>query len=255
MRTAAVVLLMAAACAADRMVLMGDSWGTEGKKAFYDMLLAKNSNIDAQDICVAGSTAKQWAKEKSLQKAAIAALNQSDVEVVWLTLMGNDIKNELPVCALTGGSTDHCIAKVVADVTPNMEFLFNFIHTYAPKARIVGFGYDIMGFGKDNGVCHDLPTVLLPHCLGNTTCFNSHFLTIQGVWDDLAPQYSYVDKLNMLGSIQAASGDTNATLGSPDLTTYSPAGYYESNCIHPNHKGFTVIFDIMYDMYLKQFEH
>eukprot|EP00755_Sulcionema_specki_P004664 Sspe_Gene.30654::Locus_15146_Transcript_1_1_Confidence_1.000_Length_1020::g.30654::m.30654 len=108
--------------------------------------------------------------------------------------MGNDAKNRLPACGLEGHSPSECTAKIVAHCQGNMEKVLAAIAKANPKARVVGFGYDILGLGKDNGICHLLPVALFPKCGENITCFNQQFLSLQGVWEGLAKSHSFVER-------------------------------------------------------------
>eukprot|EP01059_Diplonema_ambulator_P011602 TRINITY_DN215_c0_g1_i1.p1 TRINITY_DN215_c0_g1~~TRINITY_DN215_c0_g1_i1.p1 ORF type:complete len:257 (+),score=94.13 TRINITY_DN215_c0_g1_i1:49-819(+) len=239
---------------AEDVVIAGDSWGTEGHKAFLQMLKEKGSQLTVEDIAVSGSTTEDWVKGRYMDdlKKAVA---KPDTQVVWLTLMGNDAKNRLPGCAAEGGSSDHCTQKIVEYVTPRMDTILAAINTTNPNVRVVGFGYDILGCGKGNGVCDLVPHALYPHCEGNITCFNLQFENLQYVWDNLSKTHSYVDSVNLLGSIQAGGGDPNATVGHPDLAKFSPNDLMQINCIHPNDKGFSFVFNNLWDLYLHQYSH
>ena len=228
---------------------MGDSWGTYGESSFYNTLIKKGSGITANDICVGGTTAEGWDTElfKDTAKAALS----EETEVVWITLMGNDVQEKLPLCGFEGKSPDVCVAELIAALLPHMQNIIEYTHEFAPNARIVGFGYDLMGFA--GAECTEYPLYLLPGCNGDATCVNTHFLKVQGVWDDLAKSYAFVDSINLLGSLQAAAGSSVAKVGSPDLAHYSPESFY-GDCIHPNEDGFDVLFSNMYDMYLHKYE-
>eukprot|EP01064_Diplonema_japonicum_P036817 TRINITY_DN842_c0_g1_i1.p2 TRINITY_DN842_c0_g1~~TRINITY_DN842_c0_g1_i1.p2 ORF type:complete len:257 (+),score=71.96 TRINITY_DN842_c0_g1_i1:76-846(+) len=246
--------LLVATCKAEDVVIIGDSWGTEGHKAFLDMLKEKGSQLTVEDIAVSGATTKDWIGERYMDRLK-KAVSKPDTQVVWLTLMGNDAKNKLPGCALEGGSTTHCTQKMVEYVTPNMNKILQAINETNPKVRVVGFGYDILGCGVGNGICDLVPHALYPHCNGNITCFNTEFLALQGVWENLQKTHTYVDAVNLLGSIQAGAGDPNASLGHPDLAKFSPNQDMQLNCIHPNNKGFAFIFNNLWNLYLHQYHH
>eukprot|EP01060_Flectonema_neradi_P015820 TRINITY_DN22468_c0_g1_i1.p1 TRINITY_DN22468_c0_g1~~TRINITY_DN22468_c0_g1_i1.p1 ORF type:complete len:255 (+),score=75.15 TRINITY_DN22468_c0_g1_i1:64-828(+) len=253
MKAAMMLAAMAATSHASDIVIAGDSWGTEGRKAFLQMLKDHKSNLTVDDIAVSGSTTSNWVDNRYTEKLE-KAVKQDDVKVVWLTLMGNDAKNELPVCGAEGEKPAKCVERVVNKVTPNMQKILDTIHTSNPKTRVVGFGYDVMGFGIDNGACHLLPGIMFPSCGDkNATCFNENFLALQTVWNGLGQRNEFVDVLDLAGSIQAGAGDKNASCGHPDLSEWSPAKYMQSNCIHPNDAGFGFIFSNMWDLYLHKF--
>eukprot|EP01060_Flectonema_neradi_P031622 TRINITY_DN484_c0_g2_i1.p1 TRINITY_DN484_c0_g2~~TRINITY_DN484_c0_g2_i1.p1 ORF type:complete len:256 (+),score=58.61 TRINITY_DN484_c0_g2_i1:63-830(+) len=242
-----------AACNAANIVIAGDSWGTYGKEPFLDMLKRHNSSLTVDNIAVGGTTTDNWLKGRDRERFE-KAVNESDVKVVWLTLMGNDAQAFLPGCADKGGSTDQCSDELVAMVTKNMQDILNYVKNHTnPSTKVVGFGYDIMGFGDDNGLlCRHFPGILFPHCDKDIPCFNVHFERLQGVWKTLSEKNEFVNEINLLGSIQAGAGDPAASIGHPDINKYSPGAYMRDNCIHPNDKGFEFVFDNFWNLYLSK---
>ena len=242
-----------ACCNAADIVIAGDSWGTYGREPFMDMLRRHNSSLTVDNIAVAGSTTDSWLKDKDKDRFE-KAVNETDVKVVWLTLMGNDAQVFLPSCADKGGSTEECANQLVTMVTKNMEAILGYVKNHTnSKTKVVGFGYDIMGFGDDNGVlCRHFPRILFPHCNNDVACFNIHFERLQGVWEHLSTKYEFVNSINLLGSIQAGAGDPAASPGRPDINKYSPGAYMRDNCIHPTDKGFEFVFNNFWDFYLSK---
>eukprot|EP01060_Flectonema_neradi_P031621 TRINITY_DN484_c0_g1_i1.p1 TRINITY_DN484_c0_g1~~TRINITY_DN484_c0_g1_i1.p1 ORF type:complete len:256 (+),score=43.20 TRINITY_DN484_c0_g1_i1:45-812(+) len=246
------LVLVTMVSAAD-IVIAGDSWGTYGAEPFKAMLRRNQRRHTVENIAVKGSTSKQWAEGDYLRNLRRSlSRGGRPVKIVWLTLMGNDAKNQLPGCAAWGGGSDYCVRQVIDNSVPHIELILKTVRDISPTTRVIAFGYDLPGFGSDNGRCRLAPNVLLPFCWGDTTCFNTHILKLQDSWKTLTESHPNLDTVNLLGSIQAASGDTSAAVGSPNLSQYSPAEYMLHNCIHPNEKGFFVIFENLWGMYLSK---
>eukprot|EP00746_Dinoflagellata_sp_MGD_P151611 gnl/MRDRNA2_/MRDRNA2_83151_c0_seq5.p2 gnl/MRDRNA2_/MRDRNA2_83151_c0~~gnl/MRDRNA2_/MRDRNA2_83151_c0_seq5.p2 ORF type:complete len:162 (+),score=26.38 gnl/MRDRNA2_/MRDRNA2_83151_c0_seq5:146-631(+) len=125
-----------------------------------------------------------------------------------------------------------------------MITLLDTIHELNPHARFVGFGYDIMFGGLG---CSVITHGMFPQCWSSgesgNRCFNTQLTRIQAIWDELAVNRSWVDAINMLGVTQMAAGDTNASIGHPNMEQMGPAQYWPDyeGCFHPsvysNEKG------------------
>ena len=245
-------LLLSFSSAAD-IVIAGDSWGTYGSGPFKAMLHRHQSRHSVENIAVKGSTSKQWSEGDYLRNLKISLKKGGrPVKILWLTLMGNDAKNSLPKCAVWGGGSTYCVNKVISEAEPHINTILRTIRDISPSTRVVAFGYDLPGFGNDNGKCSMAPNVLLPYCWGDVTCFNNHILKLQDAWSTFSLTHTNLDTINLLGSIQVASGDRNASVGRPNLSEYSSANFMLSNCIHPNEKGFHVIFENFWNLYLSK---
>eukprot|EP01062_Namystynia_karyoxenos_P070801 TRINITY_DN6619_c0_g1_i2.p2 TRINITY_DN6619_c0_g1~~TRINITY_DN6619_c0_g1_i2.p2 ORF type:complete len:289 (+),score=128.01 TRINITY_DN6619_c0_g1_i2:92-868(+) len=252
MRAAAALLALLGSAAAERIVIAGDSWGTEGDSAFRGMLSAGGSNATVKNIAISGSTAQQWVDrhQTSLKKALGA-----DTTNVWISLGGNDAIAALPACGLSGKPAADCADAMVEKLEGWLTTLINTVHTAAPKARVLGFGYDIMGMAN-LPICPALARGIFPQCINNADgfadCWNTQFLKIQGLWTKLASKFEFVDTVDMLGTLQAAAGDKAASVGHPDLAKFSPTKYMQANCIHPTRGysgGFGLIFKQQWPLY------
>jgi|TARA_B110000208_G_C11657980_1_gene390527 lysophospholipase L1-like esterase len=234
------------------IIIFGDSWASEGAAPFAKMLKDKGSALTSFGVGVSGTTAADWAKQPNAMRDAVRSHGGDAVKYVWLTICGNDAKDTLPLC-LEG--KDKCIAKVVAQCTADaLKFVAPALAAY-PNLRVVQFGYDILGFGK-NLVCEALAVALIPGCAGNTTCFNSEFIKLQSDYvDKFAAALpsglgSRFDAVRLLGTLQASEHVGAASIGRPDLAKFSPNDLMQENCIHPTtQKGFGVVFDALYDLY------
>jgi len=253
-KLALAALLLAGGANAANVVIAGDSWGEEGGSAFQGMLSTYSPNTTLNNIAIGGTTALEWAVGKlGALKTAITA----DTTHVWLTLGGNDaIQGPLPVCGLVEKkSAEECTTEELARIKGHMVTIIEAIHKDSPKVRVLGFGYDILGMGK-LPICPPLARGIFPQCIdaaeGFNTCFNTQFVRIQAMWEELAQTYDYVDTVSMLGTLEAAGGDTSASTGKPDLAKFSPNDLMQSNCIHPTQGwggGFGVIFKKQWTLY------
>jgi len=248
-------LLLAGSAHAANVVIAGDSWGSEGKSELEDVLKTNSPKTTLTSVAVGGTTAAQWAGSHYLNslKGALAA----DTTHVWLSVGGNDaIDGPLSSCqSKEKRSPADCTSDMLVQIKANITTTLNFIHTNAPKARVLGFGYDIMGMSK-LPICPALGKHLFPGCEGASegyeVCWNTQFIRIQAMWEDFAKQYDFVDTVSMLGTLQAAAGDTKASTGHPDMAKFGPNSLMQINCIHPTtgkKGGFEIIFNKQWDLY------
>lgn len=203
-----------------------------------------------------GSMASDWEKGLFLSRLQEYA---KYADYVWLTLMGNDLFNILPECfILHRNDSDACGASAQKIVTPRMQKVLTAIHTANPKARVIGFGYDLLGLGSP--WCLPMADALFPQCmdarrsplLTHAECFNTQFARMQNVWEGLAKDNDFVDVVNLLGTLQASAGNKNASTGHPDLKSWGPSKLTELNCEHATpgkHGGFSDIFEQMWELY------
>ena len=75
-------------------------------------------------------------------------------------------------------------------------------------------------------------------------------VTIQQHMTDGSPKSGL--PVDLVGTLQAAGGVKGASTGHPVLSQPSPASLLEGNCIHANSKGFTAIFDALWDVYFSR---
>lgn len=239
------------------ILVAGDSWGTEGGQAFHDMITTKSKvNATIYNIAVMGSTASDWEKGDFLSKLQEYA-KLSDY--IWLTLMGNDLFSILPACAiLHRNDSDACGASAQKTIIPRMQKVLTEIHSVNPNARVIGFGYDLLGLGSP--WCLPMTDALFPQCrdakrspsITHAECFNTQFIRMQAVWEILAKEFDFVDVIDLLGTLQAAGGNKDASTGHPDLKSWGPAKLTELNCEHATpgkNGGFSDLFEKMWELY------
>ena len=111
MRAALFVFGCIAAANAAEVVVFGDSWGTEGKKAFQDMFDKRGVKVSINNVAVGGTTAAGWAKQPDALKQAM----DKDTKHVWVTIGGNDAQADLPGCGAK------CIPKCINETLANTK--------------------------------------------------------------------------------------------------------------------------------------
>lgn len=223
-----------------QLVVFGDSWGTEGAKSLQQVF-QKQHGITIDNVAVSGSTALDWALRPNYLRDVVA--RNSDATWVWLTIGGNDAKNELPL----GVSVDKVIQELINRTSAFLDPLFK----ANPNVKVVQFGYDILTFGKGI-ICPAMGALILPACKLNTTCINTQFVRLQYEYvAALDKKYPRHNSVNILGTLQAAGKIPGASTGHPNLAYYSPDNLMQENCIHPNDQGFLDIFTVFWDLYFK----
>jgi lysophospholipase L1-like esterase len=237
---AIIVFCALVAAQAAQLVVFGDSWGTEGAKSL-NQVFGQQHGITIDNVAVGGTTAKDWADRPTYLRDVVA--RNSDAKWVWLTIGGNDAKNELPF----GVTIDKLIQELINRTSTFLDPLFK----ANPSIKVVQFGYDILTFSKGL-ICPAMGKVILPKCNMNTTCINTNFIRLQNDYvtamDKLFPRHNTV---NLLGTLQAAGKIPGASIGHPNLAYYSPDKLMQDNCIHPNDQGFVYIFNALWDLYFK----
>jgi lysophospholipase L1-like esterase len=262
-----------------RILIAGDSWGTDiagatdlGKGQFIRTLrTVHNCSFKATNIAIPGSTAGQWETGDDLTALKVAAkLN----DYVWITLMGNDAQALAPPCAAFGRSADQCGDQLYSTMMKRMGTILDAVHAANKKIRVMGCGYDIMFGGAG---CTLAAKKVFPQCwkLADSAvteglsqpeanglaikCFNTQFVKLQKVWEDLASTRPWVDTINILGTAQAAGNYAGVTVGHPDLSKFAPNKYFPDTlgCIHPslfpvNSSGAELVMEQFYSQYFSK---
>lgn len=241
-----------AVSAAD-IVVFGDSWATEGRAAFE--AVAASNNRTVKNFGHGGLTAKSVAEDHP--RALADAVNATPgARFVWLTIGGDDA---VPLMERRV-STPEIMRQIKNHTQMFLEPLFESF----PDIKVVQFGYDLMGWTV-NGECekHALELYFecpdrdkLPMTPAFINCSNHKHAMLYS--DYIQPTevhfrglgYNYTG-LSLLGTLQAAAGDTNATTGRPDWLNFSPPQYYIYNCIHCNTAGFTIVFKKLWQMFFR----
>jgi len=224
---------------AAQIIAFGDSWATYGRTPLANEMAKHNVTVD--NVGVSGTTTNDWAAKPNYLRDTVR--ENPDARFVWLTIGGNDAKNELP--------TGKTIPEIVEEVTERTKIFLDPLFEDNPTIRVIQFGYDVATFSKGI-LCPLFGSIVFAHCKGNVTCVNTDFLHLQ--YDYVEPLDNYYprhDSVNLLGTLQQYGGIPDASVGHPNLAYYSPDDLMLDNCIHPNAEGFEVIFAEFWDIYFK----
>jgi len=249
MRTVAVAMLLAfGSLSADAatVVVGGDSWADYigiPNTEFPAVFESRGDTRTINNIAVAGTTCAQWATGNRLQALLNAVKPETGATHLWMICGGNDAQFELIGCS----PQDECIKKVTDKMTVDLGHILDEVKRVNPQLRVVGFGYDLMGFGSIIG--NVLSRAILPACNGGAQCVNSDISLLQGVYDTLGAAKTNFDVVNLLGSLQAHVGVAGAAVGSPVLDQWSPNNLFDFTAIHPTREGYRVVFENLYDLY------
>jgi len=229
------------------VVVVGDSWGAEGKAAFADMFASRGISLSIQNIAVGGTTASQWASASWARKFAEAVTNET--KHVWLTIGGNDLQMYLPLCGLP------CVPDAVSKIAANVHTFVDPVLAATPSVTIVQFGYDVLIFNH-YPLCSTLGPLFIPQCVGHgISCTNTNFLSAMR---DLVANASSGNErhttIDISGTLQKAGGVPDAAVGKPNVDFYSPYQLMQDNCIHPTmDRGFDLVMDSFFDLYWSHF--
>jgi len=232
--------------ASAQVVVAGDSWADYigiPNREFPAVFERRGDTRTINNIAVAGTTCAQWATGNRLQALLNAVKPETGATHLWMICGGNDAQFELIGCS----PQEECIKRVTDKMTEDLGYILDQVKEANPQLRVVGFGYDLMGFGTIIG--NILSRAILPACSGGAQCVNSEISKIQGVYDSLGATKSNFDALNLLGSLQAHAGVAGAAVGSPVLSEWSPNNMFDFTTIHPTAEGYRVVFENLYDLY------
>jgi len=228
---------------AAHLVVFGDSWGTEGAKSLRQVFGAKGITID--NVAKSGSTAEQWARTPNAVRDAVR--KNPDAKWVWLTVGGNDAKNELSIGVP--------VEKLIQEMINRTRIILKPLFDDNPTIRVVQFGYDVLTFSKGL-LCPAFGALVFPKCKGNITCVNTEFLLMQYAYVEkmrAAGPFPRHDSVNLLGTLQVAGKVPGAQITKPNLAYYSPDQYMQANCIHANDEGYVIIFQEFWNRYFSKF--
>lgn len=232
------------------IVVFGDSWGTEGAASFNKM--AKAHGLTVSNHAVGGSTAAGWAKPGKVMDLTNWVKENKDAKYVWITIGGND--------AADGMEAGQPIEKILSDFLKNEKKFIEPLFKAVPNIKVVQFGYDILFW--DYFECTATATQIFgKHCgkhgsANFTVCANRLMFKVQDTIADLAGNYTQLDTVNLMGSLQQAGQISGATVGHPNEKFFSPNKYTGPTkfCLHANNEGYDIIFGHLWDLYFAKHE-
>ena len=218
------LLLWATTGHSAELIVFGDSWA-EGAADELETAVSR-WGIDVDPRGVGGSTADYWANTEP-DALASAIRENPDARWVWLSIGGNDLfqNHYSGTGSLTAERND-----------ANIRAMLDSALAADPDIKIVMFGYDFVNF-EQSADCILLAWTYFGTSI-TTWQLNTWFLEqIGAVQAGIAADYpgvTYID--SVWGTLQAAGGIP----GAPNVYLPSPSSYM-SDCIHPNHAGYTLI--------------
>ncbi len=167
---------------AHEIVVVGDSWGSEGKDAFVRSFSRRgHADVTILNIAVGGTTTGYWVRHNDTLQRAIS----NDTRHVWLSVGGNDLNYGLPGCGLK------CVPRVVDEAVKNIRAIVAPALEVHPKLNVVQFGYDLLNLSVEKSLlCDALGIAVLPSCASRAlegpdpACFNAHQIDVP----DLTPR-------------------------------------------------------------------
>jgi len=201
------------------------------------MFDSRNTGIEVDNVAIGGTTAAFWSRMPN--SLADAVSDNPDAQWVWLSLGGNDGIFGLAM----GREMEDIIEQAVNDTKVILDALFR---TH-PNIKVVQFGYDVVNFDM-SVFCRTLGRTLFPECRGSISCSNEEMYNLQYTVDLISQFYSGHTSVNLLGTMQRASGEVQPPY--PNDNFYTP-GYLMRDCIHPTGEGFTFLFDQLWEVYFK----
>jgi len=242
MKFLVVILCLIVSIECADVLVFGDSWGSFGKREFEDMFNKRgHTEITVDNVAVGGTTAEFWARTP--QALTNAVTESGNVQWVWLSIGGND--------GIYGLAAGKPIELIVEEAVNNTRIFLDPLFKDHPNVKVVQFGYDIVNF-EMSIVCRTLGTTLFPYCNRDTGCMNREMYNLQYAVEILSGFYPRHTSVNLLGTMQKASGQV--PLPTPNDDYFTPESLM-NDCIHPNFNvdncGFDALFDQLWEVYFR----
>ena len=258
-------LLFSQLAAAQRVLIVGDSWADQQwADQAHNMVFAANGHPDITALgdttTTSGSTAADWIAPTELQRIADALSNNPDIDIVQLTIGGNDFLDVwradfTPMQELT----------LQQQIQTDIQTIVDFILAQDPNIEIILSFYDYPNFVDTIGgftglICNNLHTDLAqPTPLELNTAARDFELA----YAQIAENMSRVYHVSHAGSMQNEFGfpDDNIQPGDilppGDLNLPSPVEsmrvtFSVVDCFHLRAEGYDVLIQNLYDGYFAE---
>jgi lysophospholipase L1-like esterase len=252
---AAAILAAAAPAAAQtpRVLLVGDSWA-----AFFWQTQVLRETFAAHGhpefvergevTAIAGSTAAEWTDPAFLQLITDELAANPTIDVVQVTLGGNDFLAGEPDGWYVGIPDPGALyAEIVADVATVVD------HTLAldPDVRVLVSGYDYPNFVES--LERILAFVCIPLWNGmgqpDPPTLNQASLALGEEFDTLAATRERVDVIHHWGLMQYLFGSGTPPPGDPTLPSPIEAMALQADCIHLRTAGYLAVAESLWLSY------
>jgi len=235
-------LMFAGARAAEDVIVFGDSWGAFGY-SFLETMFKNHSNqtVNVRNFAVGGTTAQSWAAKPNQLTTDLK--KYPNAKHMWLSIGGND--------ALDHGCPDEaCEDQLMTVTTADVKKFLDPAFAAFPNLKLVTFFYDLT---NNNDLCANL--VARNPCHGNRTCIAYNSVRWQANYESMVQKLypNNVVVIDILGTLQVAGHVAGASIGNPSLKQLSPPDLMESNCIHPNAKGWGYVMEEFWHQYWSKY--
>jgi len=202
------LLLLSLNASAQRVLIVGDSWADQQWiDRSHNMVFEANGHPDITaeggTTVTSGSTAAEWIAPTELQRIADALSNNPSIDIVQLTIGGNDFLDAWQA-SYTPMQDMALQQQIVADI----QTIVDFILAQDPNLEIILSFYDYPNFvdtisGFTGLICNNLYTDL-----GQPTAFelNTAAQAYEQVYTQIAQSQSRVYHVSHFGSMQNTHG-------------------------------------------------
>ena len=255
------------------VVVLGDSWAEKAEPVL-------RRSLEPMGFTVRGGYARSGMKACLLAQVAgtlekVLEWRIDSARFVWLSAGINDI-----MIARRAGQPahEHELPHTFAECH---VMLLSHLFRQNPRLHVVQFGYDLLcsgvpllpacvhcGWGAAAPDSERHAPRADGSCNSSVACFNRMTRRLQASLDTLHGLDRLVDRawraepsfepateafrealaaggsytvLDLQGTMQAAGGVPNAAVGKPNLTALTPPQYFQSDCLHPNARGMSVL--------------
>ncbi len=248
----------------ERVLIVGDSWADQQfTDGIHDQVFSNNGHADiivanSSTVAISGTTAADWIAPSQLQVIADAISANPDVDIVQLTIGGNDFLNAWSI-TMTQAQEDALKQQIVTD----LNTIVNHILAQRPNIEVILSFYDYPNF---------VDTI---SGLGGTTCNNlyndlgqptvTELNTVGGVFEtaysQIASEHGRVYHVSHFGLMQSFYGfpaqniNPGDILPPGDLSLPSPIeamrlhAFSIRDCFHLTPQGYTYLIQDVYDGY------
>lgn len=238
----AILVTAARAVAADRVVMIGDSWGA-ALPPYLEAQFDQNGHpdYDVLSLAVPGATADAYATNVGgiLDVVAATIAASTDVRYVTISLGGNDLVGGYP--GLGYG--------VFQQIEDDLQVIVDRVLAAKPSVQIVLLGYDVLKWDKSAACLVLAFNQFQGHVMPWEV--NPLFLEVGNRMHAVSQRHRNVTYVNEPFGLW---GTGQGSPGQPNLLAWSPSAYVASDdldCLHLSNAGYTQFANQIYRKYFK----